>query len=195
MSSTAIPSSRHVGPNAVLQLRTALSHRGGLALSRRVFGAAKLDDLLRTPPEEMIEEDIPSALFSSLYSCLPTHEAAATAREAGQRTADYIIAHRIPAFARLLLKMLPVALARPALLKAIEKNAWTFAGSGRCRALYGRPAIIEIERNPISQPGCVWHVAVFERLFRKLVDPRTRVVHTDCVDAGAAACRFEIRTS
>lgn len=194
MDGMVIPQTGRVGPNAVLQLRSALSHRGGLGLTRQVFDHANLDMLLRYPPDEMVDETMPALLFSSLWALLSGPDAAATAREAGQRTADYILANRIPGFAQVLLKSLPMSLSRPLLLKAILKSAWTFAGSGVCRVQNGNPASIEIEHNPIPQPGCVWHVAVFERLFRTLVSVRSRVRHTECILNGAPACRFEIRT-
>ena len=115
------------------------------------------------------------------------------AGEAGTRTAAYVLANRIPKAAQALLKSLPAPLAGPLLLKAIARNAWTFAGSGRVRtAARGRRFVVEIAANPLAMPGCVWHLAVFEGLFSALVAPRVSVSHPLCCHDGAALCRFEI---
>jgi len=87
-------------------------------------------------------------------------------------------------------------LAMRALSTAIARHAWTFAGSGRFRVL--RPGVFEIADNPIIRgersdvPLCHWHAAVFERLFRVLVDDRLRCVETRCGAMGDDACRFEV---
>jgi divinyl protochlorophyllide a 8-vinyl-reductase len=81
---------------------------------------------------------------------------------------------------------------------AIAQNAWTFAGPGRFRVATRRPLVFEIAANPLvrgevaSAPVCVWHAAVFARLFAVLVHPGTRVTETACCGCGDPACRFEI---
>lgn len=181
-----------VGPNAVLQLEAALRSRLGPTGADWVFAAAGQSNLLHEPPKEMIDERVPSALFGALWRELPADEAAEIAHEAGLRTADYILANRIPKPAQLLLKWLPARLAAPLLLKAIQKSAWTFAGSGTCRVRPGRISRIEIAANPLAMPGCVWHVGVFERLFRTLVSPSCRVRHFHKGTAGETVCGFDI---
>jgi divinyl protochlorophyllide a 8-vinyl-reductase len=61
----------------------------------------------------------------------------------------------------------------------------------------GRPLVVEIAGNPLAGPPpaaarCVWHEAVFTRLFRSLVSDRARARETACCAAGDPACRFEI---
>jgi len=180
-----------VGPNAVTQLSGALEALHGVDAADAVFAAAGCAKLRTEPPAAMVDEAVPAALFSALWSTLPDTAAEAAAAEAGRRTADYIIAHRIPKFAKRILKIAPRKLATRLLLLAIRRNAWTFAGSGHC-AITTRPAAIYIADNPIATPDCVWHQAVFERLFRRLVDAGAVVRHTACIRAGAGACRFEI---
>jgi divinyl protochlorophyllide a 8-vinyl-reductase len=78
--------------------------------------------------------------------------------------------------------------------KAIARHAWTFAGSGRFRVV--APLVFEIADNPIVRgevsdvPLCHWHRAVFETLFRALVDDRLRCAEVACCATGNAACRF-----
>ena len=140
----------------------------------------------------MIDEAIPTRLFEALWRELPADQAARIAHDAGKRTGEYVLANRIPGFAKSILRALPPALATPMLLKAINRNAWTFAGSGVFNLVSIKPAIVTIAHNPLAMPGCVWHVGVFERLFRALVSETTIVRHTDCRLSGATACRFEI---
>ena len=82
-------------------------------------------------------------------------------------------------------------------MKAIAKNAWTFAGQAPVET--GADWIL-IHDNPISQGGlgfsrCEWHVAVFSRLFATLVDPGIRVTETHCAGHGSEGCRFTVWTS
>ncbi|WP_299399089.1 bacteriochlorophyll 4-vinyl reductase [Pelagibius sp.] len=191
-----------VGPNAVIQLAGALRDRSGQHAAEDLFRHAGLQHFLIDPPGEMVDEALAAKLFGCLFADLPAATAAAIAAEAGTRTADYILANRIPALAQRILRALPPALAGPLLLTAIAKNAWTFAGSGRLRTESARGKggndshgpfwIIEIADNPLAMPGCVWHSAVFRRLFETLVRPAIAVRHPDCCHAGAPCCRFEI---
>jgi divinyl protochlorophyllide a 8-vinyl-reductase len=116
--------------------------------------------------------------------------------EAGRATGDYILAHRIPRAAQTVLRALPPALSAPLLRTAIAKHAWTFTGSGDFTA--GPGLVFTIARNPVvagessPTPLCHWHAAVFERLFRTLVDDRLRARETACCACGDPACRFEL---
>ncbi len=191
-----------VGPNAVIQLAGALRDSLGAQAARELFGNAGLQRFLIEPPGEMVDEVLAARLFGCVFADLPAVTAAAVAAEAGTRTADYILANRIPTPAQSVLRALPPALAGPLLLAAIAKNAWTFAGSGTLRTdnARGRSGsgksgplwVIEITDNPLAMPGCAWHSAVFRRLFEVLVDPAVAVCHPACCHAGAEACRFEI---
>lgn len=181
-----------VGPNAVIQLASALHDIAGSCMMRRVFRAAGQRNLLDNLPYEMIDERVAAALFTALWRTLPDWVAEDVAGDAGQRTADYILTHRIPGFAKSIIGSLPPSLAGSLLLSAIQKNAWTFAGSGHCRTTHGKPSLIEITANPLAMPNCAWHQAVFERLFRVLVSKRTCVSHPKCCAESDSVCRFEV---
>ncbi len=182
----------HVGPNAVIQLGHALRAQRGEGLAIEVYEAAGLREWLDEPPRGMVDERAVDRLFRALRRVLAAEEAAAVAAEAGARTAEYLLENRIPRPAHVMLRLLPQRLSARLLLRAISANAWTFAGSGIFRARPGSPHRLEIASNPIPVPDCVWHVAVFETLFRALVAPRARVRHLSCCLDGAPACRFEI---
>jgi len=182
-----------IGPNAVIQLGETLAAHGEGRLAREIWLAAGCSDWLAHPPAAMVPEDAVARLHRALWTIVPPGRAAAYAREAGMRTADYILAHRIPAPARMVLRLMPAPIAARLLLEAITAHAWTFAGSGRFKAIAGSPVLVEIGANPLAGPGgCVWHEAVFRRLFQSLVHAGAEAREIACCGAGASACRFEI---
>jgi divinyl protochlorophyllide a 8-vinyl-reductase len=184
-----------IGPNALLQLAPVLERAGGVGLRETIFAAGGVQGLPGL--DAMIPEGPVAAVHQALRARLPDR-AAALAAEAGARTADYILANRIPKPAQTLLRVLPRALSAPLLAKAIARNAWTFAGSGGFRVVSTRPMVFAIADNPVVRgevagtPVCHWHSAVFRGLFAALVDPGTQVTETACCACGAPACRFEV---
>lgn len=182
-----------VGPNAVIQLIHALEGAGKPhEVTRQIFEMAGCRELAVELPAEMIDERIPFRLFQAVWQVLPAAEAGLIARDAGRRTADYILANRIPSLAKLVLKLLPARLSAALLLKAVSRNAWTFAGSGRFGYELGRTARLEIASNPLVMPGCAWHVGVFERLFGALVSVRTSVRCLEIEPGSSRDSHFEI---
>jgi divinyl protochlorophyllide a 8-vinyl-reductase len=133
------------------------------------------------------------ALRSSWPSAAPGIEA-----RAGERTAEYLLAHRIPALVQRLLRALPSALAAALLSRAIARNAWTFCGSGAFGfRSWPRPQF-EIADNPLvrgetsTTPLCIWHQSVFLTLFSRLCGEGWEVRETQCGAQGATCCRFEL---
>lgn len=188
-------SSGLIGPNAILQLLPVLVARLGATRTHELLHLAQIADI---PDGSAM---IPQEDAARLHHAVREHEAVqadAILAEAGERTADYILAHRIPRFAQMILKSLPPFLAAPILSRAITQHAWTFAGSGHFRAV--TPWRFEIEGNPLiagevsDHPLCVWHAAVFMRLYRVLVAPDAVCVEELCgAEAANACCRFVLR--
>lgn len=181
-----------IGPNAILQLAEVLDSERHDRWRRDIFYRAGLSRMLIEPPTSMVDERAVADLYQALFERLPLAAALRIAGEAGTRTARYILANRIPKPVQAVLKILPRRWSTPLLLRAIERHAWTFAGSGEVRIETGPSMAIEIVANPIAMPGCVWHVAVFEELFRYLIAKETRVEHRSLYRAGLPVCRFEI---
>lgn len=189
-------SSGEVGPNSVIQLGAALREAFGPATARRVFADAGLLDRLDDPPQRLISEREPAALFEAVTQICDPSKADAVLRDAGRRTADYVMRHRIPSVARSILAVAPTAIAGRLLLSAIKRNAWTFAGSGTVATGVTWTAFwIEIAENPLATRGCSWHQGVFTHLFRSLVDADLRVEERTCCADGATCCRFQISAS
>ncbi|MFA8443506.1 bacteriochlorophyll 4-vinyl reductase [Yoonia sp.] len=183
-----------IGPNAILQLLPVLERAGGIDFRDQVMAAA---GVFEAPGDDAMMPEAPAARMHQALRAIEPDMAPSLAWAAGERTAQYIMAHRIPKAAQVVLKLLPAALAGPILSKAIAQHAWTFAGSGTFR-LAG-PLTFEIADNPIvrgevsEEPLCHWHRAVFETLFRTLVDPRLRCEEQSCCAMGAPACRFVLK--
>lgn len=165
-----------IGPNAVIQLGEAMRELCGEEAARQLFDLAGWPTLLDQPPREMINERVPVHLFSTLWSHWPPDTAAQVSRAAGRLTADYIMANRIPGPIRFLLRMVPARLGARMLFSAIQKHAWTFAGSGACKVDFGA-SLIWIKSNPLPVPEGAWHAAVFERMFQQLIAQGVRVKH------------------
>ena len=188
-----------IGPNAIIRVADVLRASRGEDTAVALFSRAGLLPYLTQPPEAMVDELEVTRLHQVLRESLGTEQAQQVARQAGTRTAEYLLAHRIPRAAQAVLKRLPPALAARALLSAIRGHAWTFAGSGSFRALAGHPVVLSISRNPmcrgarLAKPGCDFYAATFEHLFRVLVHPASQVVETHCEACGDAMCRFEVR--
>lgn len=188
-----------IGPNAITQVAAALDARVGSQRSAGVFEAAGLSRYRAAPPAAMVPESEVTALHRALRESLAADEREAVCREAGELTGAYLLAHRIPRPVQALLKVLPAAVASRILLAAIARHAWTFAGSGRFTVARGDRLLLSIEGCALcrgaaaERPDCGYYAATFERLFRTLVSPGSRVREVACEACGAPACRFEVR--
>jgi divinyl protochlorophyllide a 8-vinyl-reductase len=193
-----VPAHAEIGPNSVIQLIEALNAAGLQQAAVAIFAAAEASDWLATPPSVMVDERPVARIHQAVRHLLPQQQASAVLADAGFRTANYILANRIPKFAQVILKLLPAPLAAKLLVKAISAHAWTFAGSGRFSGRAGHPTVFEIANNPLcagehsATPTCIWHVAVFQRLFQVLVSPKSHAIETSCGAAGDECCRFEL---
>jgi len=189
-----------IGPNAVLRVAEALRAGSDPEAVSRVFSHAGLSHYLHAPPEEMVDEREVTALHQALREVLGIKDARHIGAAAGRLTGDYLLANRIPRPAQTLLRILPRPLATRILLKAIERNAWTFAGSASFRTQAGRPTRFILEGSRVCLgtqspvPLCDFYGATFERLLRELIDPQVRVVEIQCQAMGDPSCVFEVRS-
>ncbi|MGJ5179204.1 bacteriochlorophyll 4-vinyl reductase [Bradyrhizobium oligotrophicum] len=187
-----------IGPNAIIQTAEALRLRLGEDIARRVFAAARLETYLAAPPAEMVDEAEVMRLHDALRAVLDDDTARAVSTRAGQLTAAYLLAHRIPRAAQRVLRVLPARLAGRVLSRAISAHAWTFAGTGIFTARPGRPTIYEISHCPLCRGHradhaiCDFYTATFATLFKTLVHSQAQAREISCEATGASACRFEI---
>lgn len=159
-----------IGPNAVLQTVAVMEERLGAAVTAAILADAQI---ARLPSGEHM---IPEIEALRLHRWLSLHDpmgALVIADEAGARTADYIIANRIPRAVCWLLRHLPAAAAGPVLMAAIRKHAWTFIGAGAfaAKGAWGFTIDRSAADDSLPPPESLfrWYAAVFTRLYRTLV--------------------------
>jgi len=197
-----------IGPNAIVQLANAMRVDEGEGGVTRLFRSAHLTRYLGHWPEAMVDETEVVRLHHTLWREWPADRSRRLSRDAGMRTGDYLLAHRIPGLLQWLLRRLPAAIAARILMRAILRHAWTFAGSGRFTACevsdvsghsYDARWALTIRGNPMchgvprrEHPACDYYAATFERLFAALVHPHAQVIETACESCGDDACRFEL---
>jgi divinyl protochlorophyllide a 8-vinyl-reductase len=189
---TGTDSTSRIGPNAILQTIAVLDHYEGRVTRDLVMEMSGVD--VPPPDAGMLPEADCAAVHAAVRVVL-ADKAEGILRLAGLATGDYILRHRIPAPARALIRVLPGYVGAWLLASAISRHAWTFVGSGSFRIVGRWPLVLEIRGNPLSpegadHPACVWHAAVFERLFARLVWPSVVVEETDCAAMQGDLCRF-----
>ena len=138
-----------VGPNAAIQLIGALRLATDPDAVRRILATAGVSEWGATLPEAMIDERLAAALHRATRETLDPDRARPVLTEAGARTGDYILANRIPAAARVVLKASPAWIASRLLSRAIAAHAWTFAGSGRFACSRAGGLAFEIAGQPV----------------------------------------------
>ncbi len=201
MSSLAVPDDHdipRIGPNAIIQLVGVLRDRLSPAFAEAVLRDATpytLDHM----PTAMVDERETQAMVHALVRRVGASHATPVLREAGQRTATYLLANRIPQFAQLLIRLAPRRIGLKILLKAMSANAWTFAGSGQFHVVAGRTAPELVFDHCAmcrdlreEQPMCDFYAGTFERLIAELVAANVRVVEVECIAQGGATCRFQL---
>jgi divinyl protochlorophyllide a 8-vinyl-reductase len=182
-----------MGSQSVLPLVAAAERRLGAEAVARLLDEARF---LHLPdPGDPVRERQVAVLHQSLRRNHPD-EAEAIQREAARDAVEWIMAHRIPARARMLLTGMPWPIAVWMLGRHAVQNAWTFGGSGQFTLL--GTSEFQLVGNPMvrgetsNSPICVWHEELFQHTFRRMAHSRLRCVETDCMAAGAEACRFRL---
>lgn len=184
-----------IGPNAILQTICILDRYEGRATRDLVMETAGVP--VPSADSGMLPEADCAAVHRAVRHCLPDR-ADGLLRLSGLATGDYILRHRIPGPAAVLIRALPGFLGAWLLVRAITRHAWTFTGSGAFRVTGWHPLTFELVANPLVRgevsdaPLCHWHVAVFERLLSRLVWPSVIVREVTCEAAGGEACRFVV---
>jgi divinyl protochlorophyllide a 8-vinyl-reductase len=196
----SVPMAR-IGPNVIIQVAAA---------ARAQIGERFADALVRdaTPyslhelPGEMIDQREAQAIVRELVARIGARDAVPVLREAGERTAEYLLANRIPRVAQWVMRALPRRMGLSVLLRAMSANAWTFAGSGAFRVVPFRPwPRLEFGSCAMcagmheDEPMCHFYGGTFEQLIRRLIAPAATVREVECMAQGGHRCRFELSLS
>ncbi|MCU0627057.1 MAG: bacteriochlorophyll 4-vinyl reductase [Gemmatimonadaceae bacterium] len=186
-----------IGPNAIIQTYHALVAHGDAALAAEVLH----DATRRTPdtlPGAMVDEREAVAMVHRVRQVLDDDDAAAVLRDAGVRTARYLLANRIPRLAQGVMRWSPAPLAFRLLAGAMARHAWTFAGSGRFEWVTEPRTMLRIHDCPMcrdvrtSRPLCDYYAATFDTLVRTLVSHELGVREVRCRAMGDACCEFAV---
>ena len=187
-----------IGPNAIIQTVAALREAVGKPHAAILLAAAT-GRTFAEMPEHMVNEDEVIRFVHAIRESLAPAQAAAVMRESGVRTAEYLIANRIPRFAQRIMRVLPAGASLRILLGAIMKHTWTFAGSAAVRVTFGRVPLMTLQHCPMCRglhsegPCCVYYTATLERLMQRLVSPRATVREEVCEASGAPSCVFAFK--
>ncbi|WP_180132214.1 bacteriochlorophyll 4-vinyl reductase [Rhodoferax sp. BLA1] len=188
-----------IGPNAIIRVAETLHETFGSDVTAGLLTQAGLGHYLEQLPDKMVNEAEVLRLHQVLREQLGQPTFADITWKAGLKTADYLLANRIPKAAQLVFKALPAAASARLLLKTIGGHSWTFAGSGQFSYEVGQTVLLTIHNNPLCRdvhtevPVCYFYSATFVRLFQVLVHPKTQVKETACEAKGDDVCRFELR--
>lgn len=176
-----------IGPNSIIQTVEALKETYGLSEAQAVLQRGGLSDLIDQLPSEMIPERDFLHLVSVLLAEIGEDATAAILQQSGQRTAQYLLTHRIPGVFQRLVSLLPRTFGLKLFLWAISKNAWTFVGSGMFRFRVGTDTAIAIFNQPTAQHQvppqvCSFYRGTFAHLFQTLIGPQLDVIPTTDTD-------------
>lgn len=169
-----------IGPNAIIQVVAAARDQLSDTQANMLLREAGLDHYTAELPSKMIPEPEVASLHSALARAQSKEVALKIAADAGVRTADYLLANRIPVAAGLVLRCLPGRLSTRLLLLAISQHAWTFAGSGTFHSDSRKPVSISICDSPLfadrqaAPLADAYFRATFQRLFQVLVHRNCR---------------------
>ena len=169
-----------IGPNAIIQIVAAARDQLSDTQANVLLREAGLDHYIAELPSTMIPEPEVAALHSALARTQTEEVALRIAVDAGVRTADYLLANRIPVAAGFVLRYLPGRLSTRFLMLAISKHAWTFAGSGTFHSDGSKPVSISISGSPLfadkqaAPLADAYFRATFQRLFQVLVHRNCR---------------------
>jgi divinyl protochlorophyllide a 8-vinyl-reductase len=189
-----------IGPNAIIQTAAALRARVGDSRSRTLVHGAT-GRALEAMPAEMVDEAEVNQLVHALRHDLDPALFEAVLRDAGARTAAYLMAHRIPRPVQWLMRVLPAPLALRVLFAGIMRHTWTFAGTAAVtlERRPGEPLRLVMRHCPMcrdlraSTPACHFYAGTLGTLLARLVTPRAEVVEVACEATGAPACEFALR--
>ena len=182
-----------IGPHAVIH---------SVAVMRECLGDAETADILANaqiaemPTGEEMSPEVEALRLHRWLALREPLDCFDIAEESARRTAEYIIANRIPAFAAWLLRSLPDSISGALRMRAIRRHAWTFVGAGQFTPMGAWK--FQIDRShaddPVLLPASLfhWYAKVFEHLYIRLVSPECRCEPEEVLRATPNLHRYRI---
>jgi divinyl protochlorophyllide a 8-vinyl-reductase len=185
--------SAKIGPNAIIQTVVALRERYGEPEANAILERGGQAHLCTQLPEHMVDEGQFHTLVRALLAELgpePTHN---LLYESGERTARYLLQHRIPRPFQALVKRMPRLLGLRLFMWAIGQHAWTFVGSGQFRFVVEQQPVIHLNVSYPSVPAVAsFYGGTFTYLIQVLIDPQATVQTSASDAAGTLDCRYTL---
>jgi divinyl protochlorophyllide a 8-vinyl-reductase len=185
-----------IGPNSIIRTVEALTDLFGVPYTHNLLCAGGYPDLMDNLPTTMIPEEEFLALITMLVEQIGSEQTAHILRRAGELTAGYLLANRIPKPFQTLLTYVSPTIGLNLLLVAIKKSAWTFAGSGKFSFVGSTPATIIIANQHataiIPHEICSFYNGTFETIFQTLIDTQTHVEKLVGPGSGEFRCVYRV---
>lgn len=185
-----------IGPNSIIQTVEALKEHYGYSRTVEILHQGGYLQLMDNLPSTMVAEQEFVSLATMLIHQLGSEQAGNILNRSGQRTAFYLLKHRIPPFFQYIVKHLPRGAGFTLLLMAIGKNAWTFVGSGRFSFVGGKaPRIMLFNRSSghtVPPEACRFYAGTFETLLRELLGAQATVEEIRCPASDEIRCAYAV---
>lgn len=181
-----------VSPRAVTDVLAATRQRLGEEMVRTISQRAELGGM--PDPEQPVDEVRAVRVHAALRQAEPVRSAEVF-RQAGFASAEGFVDAYLSKKAQALLSAAPWTVSAWLLGRWAQQYSRAFAGNATFELL--KDLEIELRGNPFAaphgtrdHPSCYWQEALFEGLFRDLVDPHLICREMTCVGQGDDACRF-----
>jgi divinyl protochlorophyllide a 8-vinyl-reductase len=168
-----------IGPNAIIQVADAIRREFGPDQLLRIMHAARLGHFVAEPPQHMVSEGDVVRLHRAVAASLPVEAGRALMWQAGENTARYLLANRIPRLAQTVLQVLAGRSCSPAADECHQQARLDLRRQQHVQLQHGRTGadlarwFAAVCSSSVPDSGRGLFQATFETLFRELVSPRT----------------------
>jgi divinyl protochlorophyllide a 8-vinyl-reductase len=188
-----------IGPNTIIQLAHVLRDRHGRGVASSVLFEST-GYALTAPPRSHGRRARGAGARTRSCTRSANGRVPRVLHEAGRRTADYLMANRIPAPCAVghegaaEARRPGGAAARPCRptpgpSRGAAPSAWSCTRTGDDAHL---PRLRHVPGHEAEGPVCDFYAGTFEHLIRTLVAPRAEVREVECQAQGGHCCRFEV---
>lgn len=185
-----------IGPNALIQTVNAIRELADEHQLLTMLQRCQQENLLDAEPTSMVDERLFAELTQAVTDVLGVPMAQSVLQRSGERTAAYLLQHRIPGPFQRLLHLLPRRLALRTLLIAINQHAWTFTGSGQFTyQLDKRPLLTVISTIEPGPVAAAFYGGTFCHLLQTLVEPDLQLQVSTTAFQNNTICAYVVQYS
>lgn len=183
-----------MGPNGIIQTVNAIKARYGESAAAQALIKADLRKYLTELPHEMVDEREFHRLVRCVCETFDETMRNEILRNAGERTAEYLLKARIPKILQALLKRFPTRWAAKLLLWSIAQHAWTFAGSGKFSYQVGAEMEASVlVKEPARDEVALFYGGALQTLFQRLFKDKIKFNIQVFPSDDGLLCRYSAR--